>query len=98
MDADTVARGEYVAVEPPRRCVFTWGWEDDDAMPPGSTTVELRLEPDGDGTILQLRHVGIGDAENRDRHDECWRFFVARLDVATAGGDPGPMPARPPES
>lgn len=26
MDADTVARGEYVEVESPRRVVFTWGW------------------------------------------------------------------------
>ena len=36
--------------------VFTWGWEGNEAVPPGSTTVEIDLEPDGDATTLTLRH------------------------------------------
>ena len=92
MDASRVASGEYVAVEPPTRCVFTWGWENNAAMPPGSTTVELMLEADGDDTVVRLRHTGLPDERNAAEHEEGWRFFTARLVVASQGGDPGPMP------
>jgi uncharacterized protein YndB with AHSA1/START domain len=93
MDADTVARGEYVEVESPRRVVFTWGWEGNDGVPPGSTTVEFTLEADGDGTVLSLRHTGLPDGEAAAMHEEGWRFFTERLAVVTRG-DPGrPIPA-----
>src|SRR5947207_2616651 len=49
-----VAKGAFVEIDPPRRVVFTWGWEGTDAVPPGSSTVEVTLEPDGEGTILRL--------------------------------------------
>ena len=95
MDADTVASGEYVEVEPHRRVVFTWGWEGSEAVPPGSTTVECDLEPDGDTTTLTLRHSGLPDGESAAMHDEGWRLFTSRLATVAAGGDPGPMPASP---
>ena len=38
-----VAVGEYVEVDPPRRAVFTWGWQGNQHLPPGSTTVEVDL-------------------------------------------------------
>lgn len=96
MDADTVARGEYVEVDPPRRVVFTWGWEGNDLVPPGSSRVELDLDADGEGTILSLRHTGLPDGEAAAMHEEGWRFFTGRLMIAAGGGDPGPMPAEPP--
>ena len=47
-----IARGEYVEVTPHSRVVFTWGWEaENNPVPPGSSTVEITLTPDGDGTI-----------------------------------------------
>jgi uncharacterized protein YndB with AHSA1/START domain len=95
MDATTVARGEYVEVQPPTRCVFTWGWENDASVPPGSTTVELILEPDGDDTVLVLRHTGLPDGPSAALHEEGWTFFTGRLVTAASGGDPGPMPDRP---
>jgi hypothetical protein len=33
-------------------------------VPPGSTTVEITLTPDGDGTILRLRHLGLPNEKN----------------------------------
>lgn len=95
MDANTVASGQFVEVEPSRRVVLTWGWEGNDAVPPGSTTVEFTLEVDGDGTILSLRHSGLPDGEAAAMHEEGWRFFTERLVVAATGGDPGPMPTQP---
>ena len=85
MDADTVARGEFVEVESPRRVVFTWGWEGNDSVPPGSTTVELTLAADGDGTVLSLRHTGLPDGEAAAMHEEGWRYFTKRLAAAVPG-------------
>jgi uncharacterized protein YndB with AHSA1/START domain len=95
MDAERIASGEYVEVEPHRRVVFTWGWEGDDAVPPGSTTVEIVLEPDGPATVLTLRHTGLPDGAPVAMHTEGWTLFTARLAIAVVGGNPGPMPPTP---
>ena len=50
------ARGEYVEVDPPHRVVFTWGIEGSGDLPPGSSTVEVVLQPDGDETVVTLTH------------------------------------------
>lgn len=87
-----VVAGEIVELDPPRRLAFTWGWErPGSAVPPGSTTVSIELEPDGDGTRLRLRHTGL-PPEVADDHAAGWRHYLARLGVAAAGGDPDPDP------
>ena len=53
-----IARGEYLAIEPYTRIVFSWGWEEG-PITPGSTMVEVRLIPDAGGTLVQLRHAGL---------------------------------------
>jgi uncharacterized protein YndB with AHSA1/START domain len=93
MDATTVASGEYVVVEEPHRLVFTWGWEGDAAVPPGSTTVEVMLDDDGDGTILSLRHAGLPDDDAAARHREGWVHFTERLERVVSGRtDDGDQP------
>ena len=90
MNGRDVARGQYVEVTPNSRVVFTWGWEGDKSpLPPGASTVEVTLTPDGDGTIVRLRHMGL-PADQRDQHAEGWDHYLARLAIAGAGGDPGP--------
>src|SRR5260370_41288862 len=42
------ASGEFVEIDPPRRLVYTWGWEGSSAVPPGSTTVVFELLPRGE--------------------------------------------------
>lgn len=72
--------GRYVELDPPRRVVFTWGWESG-ALPvaPGSSTVEVTFEERGDGTTLvTLAHRGLGEAM-RPWHDEGWERFLGRL-------------------
>ena len=96
MDADTVASGEYVEIVPPHRVVFTWGWEGNPDVPPGSTTVEMSLVAKGDGTVLSLRHTGLPDDVAAAMHEEGWRFFTGRLTTAVRGDDPDPMPSQPP--
>ena len=87
-----IARGEYVEVNPFTRVVFTWGWEGEGAsVPPGSSTVEITLTPDGEGTVVRLRHSGLS-AEDGAEHLEGWTHYMGRLSVAAEGGDPGPDP------
>ena len=87
-----IARGEYVEVTPHSRVVFTWGWEGENhPVPPGSSTVEITLTPDGDGTIVRLRHFDL-PTEAQELHGQGWDHYMERLAIAGAGGDPGPDP------
>ena len=86
------ARGEYVEVVPHSRVVFTFGWLGDEVVPPRSSTVEVTLTPDGEGTHVRLVHRGLMTAEMRDQHRTGWELYLARLAVAAEGGDPGPDP------
>ena len=84
-------RGRFVAVEPPHRVVFTWGAPGNDALPPGATTVEITLRPDGGGTVVELAHSGL-PPEELPRHGVGWDHYLPRLAVVAAGGDAGPDP------
>jgi uncharacterized protein YndB with AHSA1/START domain len=88
----STVRGEYVEVVPHSRVVFTWGFEEPDAaLPPGASTVEVTLTPDGDGTVLRLVHRDLPEP-SRAQHDMGWEHFMDRLRRAAAGDDPGPDP------
>jgi uncharacterized protein YndB with AHSA1/START domain len=77
-----VARGQYVEVVPHSRVVFTWGWENEGSTPrPGESTVEISLAPDGEGTRLRLRHLGL-NAEERVNHGQGWDQFLPGLVAA----------------
>jgi uncharacterized protein (TIGR03086 family) len=82
------ACGTFTEVEPGRRIVFTWGWEDDAALPPGASTVTITLEPAAGGTIVHLVHDGLTD-EQAARHGEGWTHYLGRLVTAAACGDAG---------
>ena len=85
-----IARGEYLAVEPFTRVVFTWGWEEG-PLPPGSTTVEISLIPQGEATLVRLKHSGLS-GEAALAHAEGWEHFLPRLAIVAEGGDAGPDP------
>lgn len=77
-------RGEYTEVSPPSRVVFTWGWEGTEFnTQPGSTTVEVTLEAEDDGTRLTLVHSGLAEAA-RDGHDSGWVHKLEKLASAAA--------------
>jgi uncharacterized protein YndB with AHSA1/START domain len=89
---DGYASGHFVEVDPPRRIVFTWGWEvDGSPVPPGSSTVEIDLLPDPAGTRVRLTHRGLPPPEGL-LHEEGWIHYVDRLAIVAAGGDPGRDP------
>ena len=85
-----IALGEYRVVEPFERLSFTWGWEGNEWLPPGTTLVEITLTPDGEETVVRLEHSELPTEEAATQHGEGWDYYVARLAVAAVGGDPGP--------
>ena len=87
-------RGRYLEVEPPHRLLISWGHAGSDRLPPGASTVEVRLSPAGGGTRVEIEHRDLPE-DMRDAFGRGWPHFVARLAVAAAGGDPGPDPLAP---
>jgi uncharacterized protein YndB with AHSA1/START domain len=88
-----VAKGEFVEVDRPRRLVYTFGWEPGpegaNPVPPGSSTIEIELEPNGEGTTLRFRHRDLPSAEAASAHAQGWDHYLGRLMVAARGDDPG---------
>ena len=92
-----VIRGSYLEVDPPRRVVFTWGYEGgEDRLQPGSTTVEFVLTPHQGGTQVELRHSGL-PGPDRSAHAQGWPHYLGRLKTRAEGGDPGADPFASPE-
>jgi hypothetical protein len=59
---------------------------------PGSTTVEVTFTPDGDGTLLRVRHGDLPTDAACQFHAWGWNLTLDRLVLAAQGGDPGPDP------
>ena len=75
------ARGTYVVVDPPQRVVFSWGIPGDETLPPGGSTVEVVLTPDGNDTMVVLTHRGLPSA-HLDGHRDGWEHQLGRLPAA----------------
>jgi uncharacterized protein YndB with AHSA1/START domain len=87
-----VATGRVVAVEPDRRICFTWGYEGDgQAVPAGSSTVEITLEPVDGGTEVRLRHSGLPAGEPPLAHLAGWRHAMATLAYAGSADQLAPV-------
>ncbi|HEY8176012.1 MAG TPA: SRPBCC domain-containing protein [Gemmatimonadaceae bacterium] len=64
-----VASGVYREVTPPKRLVYTWGWEDSSVK---DSVVTVEFQDRGKSTEVILRHERLPDAESRARHTEGW--------------------------
>ncbi|MDW3176229.1 MAG: DUF899 family protein [Acidimicrobiia bacterium] len=81
---DNRALGEYVHLDPPSSVSFTWGWENFEAVPPGSTVVTISLIAlDDTTTAVELRHEGLplGPA---DEHKGGWTRCLDALSYEVA--------------
>jgi uncharacterized protein (TIGR03086 family) len=83
------AAGTIVDVEPGKRVVYTFGWEEDADLPPGASTVTVTLTPVDAGTEVRLVHDGLTD-EQAAHHAVGWNHFMDRLVAAGRDGDAGP--------
>jgi len=88
-----IAAGEIVELDPPRRLIMTWGWEQEGAsIGAGATTISFELVPSGDGTLLRFTHTALPSAEAVERHAHGWDHYLARLARAATDGDAGRDP------
>jgi uncharacterized protein YndB with AHSA1/START domain len=85
------AAGEFVELDPPRRLVFTWGWElgGRGTLPVATSTVEIELVPTDEGTTLRFTHRGLPDEAAAQSHAHGWDHYLERLVIAAGGDDPG---------
>lgn len=65
--------GVYRVIDPPRRLVFTWGWDDDKGMRGHETEVTVLFHPAPGGTRLALTQRAFESADARDRHGIGWK-------------------------
>jgi predicted dithiol-disulfide oxidoreductase (DUF899 family) len=78
-DDENVAVGEYVDIVRPTLVTWTWGWEGNEIVPPGSTEVRFELIEDDGRTTVRVVHTGLPSVESADSHAEGWTYFGGRL-------------------
>jgi len=86
------ARGAFREVVPVHRLAYSFGWDDSEEVPPGSSLVEIDLLEQADGTLLRMTHTGLPTAEQCASHSDGWAHYLGRLAVVAAGRNPGPDP------
>lgn len=89
-----VARGSFREVVPVHRLAYSFGWEGNEEVPPGSSLVEIDLIEQSDGTLVRLTHTGLPTAEECEGHAKGWAHYLGRLTDVATGRDPGPDPWR----
>jgi uncharacterized protein YndB with AHSA1/START domain len=76
-------RGRYLEVEPPHRLLISWGHAGSERLPPGASTLEVRLRAVAGGTEVQVIHTDLPEPE-ASKHAGGWRYFLDRLAVESA--------------
>lgn len=75
---ETQVRGSYLTIDPPHRVVFTWGIQGSQQLPAGSSTVEIMLRAEGDGTLVELTHRDL-PVDRRADHRQGWTNLLGVL-------------------
>ena len=76
-----VVGGEYLAVEPPHRLVYTWIWtKESDPDWNDRTVVTVEFKAAGPHqTEMILTHDKFSTPESRDHHEQGWTAIMGRI-------------------
>ena len=85
----STARGTFREVVPVHRLAYSFGWDGNEEVPPGSSLIEIDLIEHDGGTLLRMTHSGLPNAEVQASHAKGWTHYIGRLALAAAGQDPG---------
>ncbi|MCY9661386.1 SRPBCC domain-containing protein [Paenibacillus chondroitinus] len=92
LNGSDIALGEYKEITPNEKVVMTWGWERSKVVPPGSSTVEFKLIPKDNGTLLEFTHYDLPATEIAD-HVKGWSHFLPRIQMVAEAGEAGRVPS-----
>ena len=96
---DGWATGRFLEVDPPRRIVFSWGWDiERSPLPPGTSVVEVDLIPQGDGTLIRLTHHDLPPARSpptRPAGPTTWTGWPSAPAAVTPAPTPWPQRRQP---
>jgi len=73
--------GRFVALDRPRRIEHTWMSE---ATRGVESVVNVSFEPEGQGTLVTLRHSGVPDDDFGRQHGEGWAFMLGAIEARFA--------------
>lgn len=79
------AFGTYRTIEPPRRLVYTWDWEEKENAV-GETVVTVEFHDRGDATEVVITHEGFPGPEPAKGHAQGWESCLNRLEAFLADG------------
>jgi uncharacterized protein YndB with AHSA1/START domain len=88
-DRGRAARGAFREVVPVYRLAYSFGWEGDEEVPPGSSLIEIDLIDRDGGTLLRITHSGLPNEAKCAGHDRGWAHYLDRLTIAVTGRNPG---------
>jgi uncharacterized protein YndB with AHSA1/START domain len=88
-DGANAVRGAFQEVVPVHRLAYSFGWEGNEEVPPGSSLVEIDLIDQDGGTLLRMTHSGLPNAAQCANHDRGWAHYLGRLGIAATGRNPG---------
>ena len=73
-------RGEYRELQPDKKIVFTWQWQDDEDWENHVSIVTVELDDADGGTELRLTHEQLPNEESRDGHTRGWNSALDKLE------------------
>ena len=73
-------RGEYRELQPGKKIVFTWQWQDDEDWENYTSIVTVELSDRDGGTELRLSHEQLPNEQSRDGHTEGWTSALDKLE------------------
>ena len=73
-------RGEYLELQPGRKIVFTWQWDDDETWKNHTSVVTVELCDRDNGTELRLTHERLPNEKSRDGHTGGWNSALDKLE------------------
>ncbi len=77
---EMTVEGEYRELEPGRKIVFSWQWQEDEEWEGYLSIVTVELEETDKGTEVRLRHESLPSEKSRQGHTEGWNSVLDKLE------------------
>ena len=72
--------GEFRELQPGKKVVFTWQWDDDEVWENHISVVTVELSDRDGGTELRLIHEQLPNEQSRDGHNGGWNSALDKLE------------------